>query len=145
MLAGIGEPGQCDVFDSGEVTCNEENHYCSGYCYLPDCPKEAEYSAAEGKPAEEDHSPCVEAGSVGQCENCLESVQCSMGNVCDGVMKKCVEDESQMCEGVNAECLPECHEVECGDYCQNKDYPLKWQLRTCTAEAGGTHGGLVQK
>eukprot|EP00930_Biecheleria_cincta_P095580 TRINITY_DN8752_c0_g1_i1.p1 TRINITY_DN8752_c0_g1~~TRINITY_DN8752_c0_g1_i1.p1 ORF type:complete len:506 (+),score=44.19 TRINITY_DN8752_c0_g1_i1:56-1519(+) len=76
---------------------------------------------------------CFPPNSLGRCEKCLRSEECSGNMHCCPFMKTCVRSSSEQCYGAIAMCQPPCAESEDPNSCrcQNNDFPSKWQKHMC--------------
>eukprot|EP00450_Noctiluca_scintillans_P029456 CAMPEP_0194549482 /NCGR_PEP_ID=MMETSP0253-20130528/95227_1 /TAXON_ID=2966 /ORGANISM="Noctiluca scintillans" /LENGTH=362 /DNA_ID=CAMNT_0039396911 /DNA_START=46 /DNA_END=1131 /DNA_ORIENTATION=- len=77
-----------------------------------------------------DFQNCVGADSVGTCEKCTHSIQCSGTSFCCPYMKLCVPSSSHGCSYPIASCMPTCSSASGSDVtscsCSNADFPENW-------------------
>ena len=105
--------GNTDL-ETNSAECRDKNsNGCRGYLtkdpkacnyasFKRDCPKTCNMCDKAPMPS------CVKKGSVGSCQNCRTSEQCSgSGTYCCPYMKKCISS-GQKCYAPVAECNPRC-------------------------------------
>jgi len=85
-----------------------------------------------------DFQNCVGADSVGTCDKCTHSIQCSGTSFCCPYMKLCVPSSSHSCSYPIASCMPTCSSASGSDVtscsCSNADFPENWLPQQCTGQ-----------
>merc|ERR1712086_104056 len=154
-MRGVAAPKECSpttALTSLKACVDKNSNGCRGYLnsdkqacnyqsFLADCPKTCGQCDKLPLPS------CVDKASVGSCQKCGHSDQCSVsGAYCCPFLKKCIVS-GQKCYDPNADCNPRCpneQSVETCTGCANV-YKLggwaKWAPPTCGSSAASSGSG----